>query len=93
MDGVSGIQGGGFIGIDYAKRVADAARLRRGEGVETTSGVQRGPAVVLGGGLASVGGVSQVNATEPVSARTSVTPVPPVKPVVYRPGATVNLSV
>jgi len=93
MDGVSGIQAGGFIGIDYAKRVADAVRLRGGEGVDKASVVQRGPAVVLGGGLASVGGVSQVNAADPVNASTSVTPVPPVKPVVYRPGATVNLSV
>ncbi|HEX5265039.1 MAG TPA: hypothetical protein VFW13_16020 [Phenylobacterium sp.] len=93
MDGVSSIQAGGFIGIDYAKRVADAARLRGGEGVEKTSSVQRGPAVVLGGALASVVGVSQVSATDPVGASTSVAPVPPVKPVVYRAGATVNLSV
>jgi hypothetical protein len=30
---------------------------------------------------------------DPVGASRTVTPVPPVKPVVYRAGATVNLSV
>ena len=94
MDGVSGIQAGGFIGISYARRVADPVRPDGGaEGPDKAGGSPRAPAVVLGGSLASIGGVPQVAAADPVGASTGVTPVPPVKPVVYRPGATLNLSV
>jgi hypothetical protein len=49
-----------------------------------------GPAVVLGGGLASV---APIRGPEAIGATPGVTPVPPVKPVAYRPGSAVNLSI
>lgn len=70
---------------------------RRGEGTAVpTAGpakpdnLARGPAVVLGGGLTSV---SAIGAPDAIGATPGMAPVPPVKPVVYRPGATVNVSI
>ena len=69
----------------YARPTVQAARP-----VDGAQSVSHGPAVVLGGKL---GSVSAVKGPEAISSSPDVTPVPPVKPVVYRPGAAVNLSV
>jgi hypothetical protein len=94
MDIVNGYQCRNCTDVDYAKRHIDPAHPKDGPfGINKTNGVERGPAVVLGGGLASVAGVSAVNGVNAIGASSAVTPVPPVKPVVYQPGASVDLSV
>jgi len=70
----------------YARPAAPTAR----PAVAGADSVARGPAVVLGGGLASV---APIKGPEAIGALPGVTPVPPVKPVVYRPGSAVNLSI
>jgi len=65
-------------------------QISRPAAVGGADALARGPAVVLGGNLASVSAVSGPDA---IGASPGVTPVPPVKPVVYRPGAAVNLSI
>ena len=70
----------------YARPAVQMARPAAG----AADSKPRGPAVVLGGGLASVSAVQGPGA---IGASPGVTPVPPVKPVVYRPGAAVDLSV
>jgi hypothetical protein len=71
----------------YARPVVQTSRPAAGGGADA---VGRGPAVVLGGALASV---SAIQGPDAIGASPGVTPVPPVKPVVYRPGAAVNLSI
>jgi hypothetical protein len=71
----------------YARPAVQTARPAMTGGVNSAA---RGPAVVFGGALASIAPVSGADA---IGASPGVTPVPPVKPVVYRPGAAVNLSI
>jgi hypothetical protein len=71
----------------YARPAAQTARPAMAAGAD---GVGRGPAVVFGGNLAAV---SPVSGPEAIGGLPGVIPVPPVKPIVYRPGAAVNLSV
>ena len=82
MNAVSHLSLGGAIPA-YARPAVQPAAV----GAENAA---RGPAVVLGGQLASV---SAIQGLEPIGSSAGTTPVPPVKPVVYRPGAAVNLSI
>jgi len=70
----------------HARTAVQTAR----PGVATVDSAPRGPAVVLGGGLVPVSAIQGPGA---IGGSPGVSPVPPVKPVVYRPGAAVNLSV
>ena len=94
MNVVNGYQCRNCTDVDYAKRHIDPARPKDGPyGINRTNGVERGPAVLLGGGLAPVGGVSPVSGVGSIGGAPAIAPVPPGKPVVYRPGAAVDLSV
>ncbi|HEY2750366.1 hypothetical protein [Phenylobacterium sp.] len=87
MDSLGVLQNPGFSRFDPVRRSVEPSRPK------VTEGAQRAPAVVLGGALACAGGVSQVDAAGALGLSRTVTPTPPVKPVVYRRGAMVDLSV
>lgn len=94
MDIVNGYQCRNCTDIDYAKRHIDPAHPKDGPyGINKSNGVERGPAVLLGGALAPAGSVSGVSAAGAVGSTPGVNPAPPqVTPAVYRPGATLNVS-
>ena len=93
MDAVSGYSAGSYVSFDLARRATDSTRPTGGPAAAgKTSGVEHGPAVMFGGALASIGAVAGVNPVSGGGRALAVTPVPPVKPVVYRPGALVNIS-